>query len=88
MEALSEPTQVILAIIVPALLVILFTRITFNHYVALILTVALFTASVSAGFTHKWWIYILDAASLTFGFWYAVQMRKRSKGKDQKTASQ
>lgn len=72
METLSLPTQIILAITVPALLVILFNRITFNYYVALILTVALFAASVFAGYTHRWWIYIIDAASLTFGFWYAV----------------
>lgn len=81
METLSLSTQVILAILAPALLVILFTRITFNHYVALILTVALFAASVYAGYTHRWWIYIIDAASLTIGFWYATHMKSRSKKK-------
>ncbi|MER2260621.1 MAG: CsbA family protein [Psychrobacillus sp.] len=79
METLSIPTQVILAIIAPTLLVVLFTRITFNRYVALLLTVALFAASVYAGYTHRWWIYILDAASLTFGFWYAGYMMERNK---------
>ncbi|MEI4769645.1 CsbA family protein [Psychrobacillus sp. FJAT-51614] len=81
METLSIPTQVILAIFAPALLVILFTRVTFNHYVALILTVALFAASVYAGYTHRWWIYIIDAASLTLGFWYASHMKSRDKKK-------
>ena len=76
MEALSISTQIIFAILTPALLVVLFTRITFNHYVALILTVALFAASVYAGYTHRWWIYIIDAASLTAGFWYATNMKK------------
>ncbi|MBD7942995.1 MULTISPECIES: CsbA family protein [Psychrobacillus] len=79
METLSIPTQVILAIVTPALLVVLFTRITFNRYVALLLTVALFAASVYAGYTHRWWIYILDAASLTVGFWYASHMKARDK---------
>ena len=77
MEALSISTQIIFAILTPALLVVLFTRITFNHYVALILTVALFAASVYAGYTHRWWIYIIDAASLTAGFWYATNMKKQ-----------
>ena len=78
METISLSNQILLAIFAPALLVILFTRITFNHYVALILTVALFAASVYAGYTHRWWIYIIDAASLTIGFWYATYMRTRN----------
>lgn len=81
MESLSVSTQIILAIFSPALLVLLFTRITFNHYVALILAVALFGASVYAGYTHRWWIYIIDAASLTIGFWYATHMKNRDKNK-------
>lgn len=81
METISLSNQILLAIFAPALLVILFTRITFNHYVALILTVALFAASVYAGYTHRWWIYIIDAASLTIGFWYATHMRNRNKKK-------
>lgn len=79
METLSLSTQIILAIFAPALLVILFTRITFNRYVALILTVALFAASVQAGYTHRWWIYLLDAASLTAGFWYSTKSKKPKK---------
>ncbi len=81
MENISLSNQILLAIFAPALLVILFTRITFNHYVALILTVALFAASVYAGYTHRWWIYIIDGASLTIGFWYATHMRNRNKTK-------
>ncbi|MER2169723.1 MAG: CsbA family protein [Psychrobacillus psychrodurans] len=80
MESLSLTTQIILAIFAPAALVVLFTRITFNHYVALILIVALFAASVYAGYTHRWWIYMIDAASLTIGFWYSTHM-KTSKNK-------
>ncbi|MFJ8064120.1 CsbA family protein [Psychrobacillus sp. NPDC096426] len=79
METLSLSTQIILAIFAPALLVILFTRITFNRYVALVLTVALFAASVRAGYTHRWWIYLLDAASLTVGFWYSTKRKKTKK---------
>ena len=79
METISLSTQIILAIFAPALLVVLFTRITFNRYVALLLTVALFAASVQAGYTHRWWIYILDAASLTVGFWYSSRSKKTKK---------
>jgi len=75
MESLSLTTQIILAILAPGLMVVLFTRITFNHYVALVLTVALFAASVYAGYTHRWWIYVIDAASLTLGFWYSTNMK-------------
>ncbi|MET0959316.1 MAG: CsbA family protein [Psychrobacillus psychrotolerans] len=75
MESLSITTQIILAIFTPGLMVVLFTRITFNHYVALVLTVALFAASVYAGYTHRWWIYVIDAASLTLGFWYSTNMK-------------
>jgi general stress protein CsbA len=87
MEALSIETQITLAIIVPALLVILFTRITFNHWVALILTVALFATSVYAGYTHKLWVYVIDAASLTIGFWYATRMQNSYNSKKEKSHS-
>ena len=72
-------TKIILALFLPGLLVVLFTRITFSHIVALILTVALITASVYAGFTHTWLLYVVDALSLTVGFWYATKMIQRGK---------
>ncbi|WP_019414444.1 CsbA family protein [Paenisporosarcina sp. TG20] len=76
----SMATKIIFALFIPGLLVILFTRITFSHIVALILTVALITASIYAGYTHTWQLYIIDAISLTIGFWYATRMMKRGKG--------
>ena len=79
----SMLTKIILAFFLPGLLVILFTRITFSHYVALILTVALITASVYAGYTHTWVLYVIDALSLTVGFWYATKMMQRGKKKEQ-----
>lgn len=81
MNNLSQATEVILAIFVPALLVILFTRVTFNRWVALAITIALFTASIIAGYTREWIHYILDAASMTVGFWYATRMTQKSKSK-------
>jgi general stress protein CsbA len=75
----SMVTKIMLALFLPGLLVVLFTRITFSHIVALILTVALITATVYAGYTHTWLLYIVDALSLTIGFWYATLMMKRGK---------
>lgn len=67
-------TKLILALFLPGLLVVLFTRVTFHHIVGLILTVALIAASVYAGYTHDWLLYAADALSLTIGFWYAKRM--------------
>lgn len=67
-------TKLILALVMPALLVVFFTRVTFHHFVGLVLTLALIAASVYAGFTHNWILYGADALSLTVGFWYATRM--------------
>ena len=72
----SLETKLMLALFLPGLLVILFTRVTFHHIVGLILTVALIAASVYAGYTHNWMLYVADALSLTVGFWYATRMVK------------
>ena len=70
----SFETKLMLALLLPGLLVIFFTRVTFHHIVGLILTVALIAASVYAGYTHNWLLYMADALSLTVGFWYATRM--------------
>lgn len=73
-------TKLLLAIFVPALLVVFLTRVTFHHVVGLILTLSLIAASVYAGYTHDWILYIVDALSLTVGFWYAKRMVDRTRG--------
>lgn len=65
--------KIILALFLPAILVILFTRITFNPFVALVLAIALIAASVYAGYTSPPIIFVVDAFSLTVGFWFASQ---------------
>lgn len=87
MNGIGEGTQLILAMFVPGLLVVLFTRITFNKWVALVITIALFTASVIAGYTREWIHYVLDAASMTIGFWYATRMGPPKENKDKSTLS-
>ncbi|HBT72737.1 MAG TPA: DUF2198 domain-containing protein [Lysinibacillus sp.] len=68
--------KMILALFIPAILVLLFTRITYNRYVALLLAIALIAASVYAGYTSSPIIYVMDAFSLTVGFWLASKMKK------------
>lgn len=72
-------TKLLLAIFLPGLLVIFFTRVTFHHLVGLILTVALIAASVYAGYTHNWMLYVADALSLTIGFWFAARMVRNAR---------
>ncbi|UII55582.1 CsbA family protein [Cytobacillus spongiae] len=67
------------ALLLPGLLVVLFTRVTYNHIIGLVLTVALIAASAYKGYTTTWPIIIVDAFSLTVGFWYARKMKQRTK---------
>lgn len=78
----SMLSKFLLSLLLPGLLVVLFTRVTFNHIVGLILTVALIAAAVYAGYTHTWFLYAVNAASLTLGFWYASRMYYRTKKAD------
>ncbi|MEA0554097.1 DUF2198 family protein [Lysinibacillus irui] len=68
--------KMMLALFIPALLVLLFTRITYNRYVALVLAIALIAASVYAGYTSPSIIFVIDAFSLTVGFWLASKLKK------------
>lgn len=76
MESLA--TKLVMAIFLPGILVVFFTRVTFHQLVGLILTIALIAASVYAGYTHNWMLYAADALSLTAGFWYANRMVAKS----------
>lgn len=71
--------KLIAGLILPGLLVILFTRVTYNHWVGLILTVVLITASAYKGYTNTWPLIIVDALSLTAGFWYSKRMTSKYK---------
>ncbi|MEK4023991.1 MULTISPECIES: CsbA family protein [unclassified Sporosarcina] len=72
-------TKLLLATLLPGLLVVFFTRVTFHHVVGLILTLALIAASVYAGYTHNWLLYVADAVSLTVGFWFASRMVRNAR---------
>ncbi|MBP2242033.1 general stress protein CsbA [Cytobacillus eiseniae] len=65
------------ALFIPGLLVLLFTRVAYNHVIALILTVALIAASVYKSYTDSFFLIVVDAFSLTVGFWYAQRMKRK-----------
>lgn len=69
----------IMALILPGLLVVLFTRVTYNRFIGLVLTVALIAASVYKGYTNSFLLIVIDALSLTTGFWYAQRMLVRGR---------
>lgn len=71
--------KILSALILPALLVVFFARVTYNHVVGLVLTVALITASVYKGYTNTWLLIVIDAFSLTFGFWLSQRLKKMQK---------
>lgn len=72
-------TKFLLALFAPAILVVFFTRVTYHHVIGLVLTLSLVTASVYAGYTHHWALYVVDSFSLTVGFWYAKRMVERAR---------
>ena len=71
-------TKFLAALFLPCLLVMLFTRVTYNHVVGLVLTVALIAASAYKGYTHTWPLIVIEAFSLTLGFYLSSKMMKRT----------
>lgn len=69
------------ALLLPGIVVVLLSRVTYNHVIGLILSVALIAASVYKGYTDTWWLIIVDAFSLTVGFWYSTLMIQKNKKK-------
>jgi general stress protein CsbA len=67
------------ALILPGFMVVFFTRVAYNHILALVLTVALIAASVYKGYTDSFLLIVVDAFSLTAGFYFANRMMKRNR---------
>lgn len=65
------------AFFMPGLLVLMFTRVTYNRYIGLVLTVGLIAASVYKGYTNTFALIVIDAFSLTAGFWLAVKLKPK-----------
>ncbi|WP_099352482.1 CsbA family protein [Fredinandcohnia onubensis] len=70
--------KILLALILPGVLVVFFTRVTYNHYVGFLLAVALIVASIYKGYADSAIIIVADIISLGAGFMYARNMGKRS----------
>ncbi|WP_442596248.1 DUF2198 family protein [Neobacillus sp. D3-1R] len=64
-------------LLLPGLLVLLFTRVTYNRVIGLVLTVALIAASAYKGYTNTIPIIVVDAISLTIGFWLSAKMKPK-----------
>jgi general stress protein CsbA len=72
-----EVIEYLSALILPGILVLLFTRVTYNRLIGLALTVALIAASVYKGYTNTFVLIVIDAFSLTAGFWIAAKMKPK-----------
>lgn len=73
--------KILSAVFLPCLLVVFFTRITYSQVVGFILTVLLIVVSAYKGYTHTWWLIVIDAASLTAGLFLANRMVNKQKVK-------
>jgi general stress protein CsbA len=73
-----EVIEYLSALILPGILVLLFTRVMYNRFIGLALTVALIAASAYKGYTHTFVLIVIDAFSLTAGFWLAVKMKPKA----------
>lgn len=69
------------ALFFPGFLVLLFTRVTYNRVIALILMVALIAASVYKGYTDSFLLIVIDSFSLTVGFWYSKWLKDRQESR-------
>ncbi|WP_141432970.1 CsbA family protein [Bacillus sp. 03113] len=67
------------ALFFPGLLVLLFGRVTYSSVIGLVLTVALIAGSVYKGYTDSFALIVVDAFSLTVGFWYSRRMKGRTR---------
>ena len=67
------------ALLLPGLLVLLFTRVSYNRVIGLVLTVGLIAASVYKGYRNSFALIVIDALSLTVGFWYAQKLKPKTK---------
>ena len=72
-----EMIRIFSALTMPGLLVLLFSRVTYNRVIGLVLTVSLIAGSVYKGYTDTFYLIVIDAFSLTAGFWLAAKMKPR-----------
>lgn len=71
--------KAVLALTLPFIILTLFARVSYNHYVATVLTIALLAAAYSKGYMDSWIIIVLDVISVAAGFLYAAKMARRTR---------
>lgn len=57
-----------MAMVVPAVTVVIFARLTRNKFIAVLLTFVIFGVSIYRGFYHSEWVIFVDALSIVIGY--------------------
>ncbi|GIN56778.1 DUF2198 family protein [Lederbergia ruris] len=71
--------KILSAIFIPAILMILFTRVTYRRSVGFLLTLALIIVSAYKGYIYGWGLIAIEAASLTVGLFITDRMVKKKR---------
>ena len=71
-------SEIIFAAVAPFLMIVFITRVTYNHYVSSILTVAII-AAIYKGYSEPSYVVLLWLLSSITGFFYAKRMNERLK---------
>ncbi|MCA0991631.1 DUF2198 family protein [Guptibacillus hwajinpoensis] len=71
---------ILIALLVPAIIMVVFTRVTYNTYVSFGLTI-LFMWAVFGGIDHPIHLILLTILSSLVGFYFSMQTQKKNKKK-------
>ena len=71
---------ILIALLVPAIIMVVFTRVTYNTYVSFGLTI-LFMWAVFGGIDHPIHLILLTVLSSFVGFYFSMQTQKKNKKK-------
>ncbi|WP_273851417.1 DUF2198 family protein [Guptibacillus spartinae] len=71
---------ILIALFVPAIIMIVFTRVTYNTYVSFGLTI-LFMWAVFGGIDHPIHLILITVLSSLIGFYFSMQTQKQNKKK-------
>ncbi|MYL61945.1 DUF2198 family protein [Bacillus hwajinpoensis] len=71
---------ILIALLVPAIIMVVFTRVTYNTYVSFGLTI-LFMWAVFGGIDHPIYLILLTVLSSLVGFYFSMQTQKKNKKK-------
>ncbi|PFG14808.1 DUF2198 family protein [Bacillus sp. es.036] len=71
---------ILIALLVPSIIMVVFTRVTYNTYVSFGLTI-LFMWAVFGGIDHPIHLILLTVLSSLVGFYFSMQTQKKNKKK-------